>query len=197
MSALPQPDAQRPGATAAMLQCALFTLLQDEMSTTTPATHIAHIGLGANLSDPQGQVRAALAELAATPGIVLERQSALYRTAPIGYDNQPDFINAVARVRTTLEPQALLDALLDIERRHGRVREFLNAPRTLDLDVLLYEDRQIATDTLNVPHPRAHLRAFVLLPLLEVSPDVVIPGVGPASAFLAAVQDQAISRIPD
>ncbi|MFX5869818.1 2-amino-4-hydroxy-6-hydroxymethyldihydropteridine diphosphokinase, partial [Acinetobacter baumannii] len=91
---------------------------------------------------------------------------------------QPDFINAVARVRTTLEPQALLDALLEIERTHGRVREFLNAPRTLDLDVLLYEDRVINTDTLNVPHPRAHLRAFVLLPLLEVSPDVIIPGIG-------------------
>jgi 2-amino-4-hydroxy-6-hydroxymethyldihydropteridine diphosphokinase len=158
--------------------------------------HIAHIGLGANLDDPEQQVRAALDELAVTPGVTLERRSSLYRTAPIGYDNQPDFINAVARVRTTLAPQALLDALLDIERRHGRVREFLNAPRTLDLDVLLYEDRQISTDTLNVPHPRAHLRAFVLLPLLEVSPDVVIPGIGAASDFLAQVQDQAISRIP-
>ena len=154
------------------------------MSQEAP-THIAHIGLGANLADPEKQVRAALDELAAAPGIVLERKSSLYRTAPIGYDNQPDFINAVARVRTTLEPQALLDALLEIERTHGRVREFLNAPRTLDLDVLLYEDRVINTDTLNVPHPRAHLRAFVLLPLLEVSPDVIIPGIGPASAWLA------------
>ncbi|MEK7881693.1 2-amino-4-hydroxy-6-hydroxymethyldihydropteridine diphosphokinase [Methyloversatilis sp. NSM2] len=166
------------------------------MSQEAP-THIAHIGLGANLADPEKQVRAALDELAATPGIVLERKSSLYRTAPIGYDNQPDFINAVARVRTTLEPQALLDALLDIERTHGRVREFLNAPRTLDLDVLLYEDRVINTDTLNVPHPRAHLRAFVLLPLLEVSPDVVIPGIGPASAWLAHCQDQPIQRIAE
>lgn len=166
------------------------------MSQEAP-THIAHIGLGANLADPEKQVRAALDELAATQGIVLERKSSLYRTAPIGYDNQPDFINAVARVRTTLEPQALLDALLDIERTHGRVREFLNAPRTLDLDVLLYEDRVINTDTLNVPHPRAHLRAFVLLPLLEVSPDVVIPGIGPASAWLAHCQDQPIQRIAE
>ncbi|MBC7206622.1 2-amino-4-hydroxy-6-hydroxymethyldihydropteridine diphosphokinase [Methyloversatilis sp.] len=166
------------------------------MSQEAP-THIAHIGLGANLADPEKQVRAALDELAAAPGIVLERKSSLYRTAPIGYDNQPDFINAVARVRTTLEPQALLDALLDIERTHGRVREFLNAPRTLDLDVLLYEDRVINTDTLNVPHPRAHLRAFVLLPLLEVSPDVVIPGIGPASAWLAHCQDQPIQRIAE
>jgi 2-amino-4-hydroxy-6-hydroxymethyldihydropteridine diphosphokinase len=166
------------------------------MSQEAP-THIAHIGLGANLADPEKQVRAALDELAAAPGIVLERKSSLYRTAPIGYDNQPDFINAVARVRTTLEPQALLDALLDIERTHGRVREFLNAPRTLDLDVLLYEDRVINTDTLNVPHPRAHLRAFVLLPLLEVSPDVIIPGIGPASAWLAHCQDQPIQRIAD
>lgn len=166
------------------------------MSQEAP-THIAHIGLGANLADPEKQVRAALDELATAPGIVLERKSSLYRTAPIGYDNQPDFINAVARVRTTLEPQALLDALLDIERTHGRVREFLNAPRTLDLDVLLYEDRVINTDTLNVPHPRAHLRAFVLLPLLEVSPDVVIPGIGPASAWLAHCQDQPIQRIAE
>ncbi|MCR6667166.1 MAG: 2-amino-4-hydroxy-6-hydroxymethyldihydropteridine diphosphokinase [Methyloversatilis sp.] len=166
------------------------------MSQEAP-THIAHIGLGANLADPEKQVRAALDELAAAPGIVLERKSSLYRTAPIGYDNQPDFINAVARVRTTLEPQALLDALLEIERTHGRVREFLNAPRTLDLDVLLYEDRVINTDTLNVPHPRAHLRAFVLLPLLEVSPDVIIPGIGPASAWLAHCQDQPIQRIAD
>lgn len=166
------------------------------MSQEAPS-HIAHIGLGANLADPEKQVRAALDELAAAPGIVLERKSSLYRTAPIGYDNQPDFINAVARVRTTLEPQALLDALLDIERTHGRVREFLNAPRTLDLDVLLYEDRVISTDTLNVPHPRAHLRAFVLLPLLEVSPDVVIPGIGPASAWLAHCQDQPIQRIAE
>ncbi|MGC4403048.1 2-amino-4-hydroxy-6-hydroxymethyldihydropteridine diphosphokinase [Methyloversatilis sp. MC4-4] len=166
------------------------------MSQEAP-THIAHIGLGANLADPEKQVRAALDELAAAPGIVLERKSSLYRTAPIGYDNQPDFINAVARVRTTLEPQALLDALLDIERTHGRVREFLNAPRTLDLDVLLYEDRVINTDTLNVPHPRAHLRAFVLLPLLEVSPDVVIPGIGPANAWLAHCQDQPIQRVAE
>jgi 2-amino-4-hydroxy-6-hydroxymethyldihydropteridine diphosphokinase len=166
------------------------------MSQEAP-THIAHIGLGANLADPEKQVRAALEELAAAAGIVLERKSSLYRTAPIGYDNQPDFINAVARVRTTLEPQALLDALLDIERTHGRVREFLNAPRTLDLDVLLYEDRVINTDTLNVPHPRAHLRAFVLLPLLEVSPDVIIPGIGPASAWLAHCQDQPIQRIAE
>jgi len=166
------------------------------MSQEAP-THIAHIGLGANLADPEKQVRAALDELAAAPGIVLERKSSLYRTAPIGYDNQPDFINAVARVRTTLEPQALLDALLDIERTHGRVREFLNAPRTLDLDVLLYEDRVINTDTLNVPHPRAHLRAFVLLPLLEVSPDVLIPGIGPASAWLAHCQDQPIQRVAE
>lgn len=158
---------------------------------------IAHIGLGSNLANPEAQVLAAFDEIAATPGVMLERRSSLYRTAPVGYDNQPDFINAVARVRTTLEPQALLDRLLTIERTHGRVREFLNAPRTLDLDVLLYEDRQITTDTLNVPHPRAHLRAFVLLPLLEVSPDVVIHGVGPASAWLAHCQDQPISRIAD
>jgi 2-amino-4-hydroxy-6-hydroxymethyldihydropteridine diphosphokinase len=158
---------------------------------------IAHIGLGSNLADPEAQVLAAFDEIAATPGITLTRRSSLYRTAPIGYENQPDFINAIARVHTTLAPQALLEALLNIERKHGRVREFLNSPRTLDLDVLLYDDCQIHTETLNVPHPRAHLRAFVLLPLLEVSPDVRIPGLGPASTFLAHCQDQPISRIAD
>lgn len=158
---------------------------------------IAHIGLGSNLGNPEAQVLAAFDEIAATPGIELERRSSLYRTAPIGYDNQPDFINAVARVRTTLAPQALLDKLLNIERTHGRIREFLNAPRTLDLDVLLYDDDEIRTDTLNIPHPRAQLRAFVLLPLLEVSPELVIPGIGAASAWLAHCQDQPISRIAD
>jgi 2-amino-4-hydroxy-6-hydroxymethyldihydropteridine diphosphokinase len=158
---------------------------------------IAHIGLGSNLANPEAQVLAAFDEIAATPGIHLERRSSLYRTAPVGYDNQPDFINAVARVRTTLPPQALLDELLAIERTHGRVREFLNAPRTLDLDVLLYDEERIQTETLNIPHPRAHLRAFVLLPLLEVSPDVVIAGVGAASSWLAHCQDQPISRIAD
>lgn len=158
---------------------------------------IAHIGLGSNLGNPEAQVLAAFDEIAATPGIELERRSSLYRTAPIGYDNQPDFINAVARVRTTLAPQALLDQLLNIERTHGRIREFLNAPRTLDLDVLLYDDERISTDTLNIPHPRAHLRAFVLLPLLEVSPELVIPGIGAASPWLAHCQDQPISRIAD
>ncbi len=156
---------------------------------------IAHIGLGSNLADPEAQVLAAFDEIAATPGVAIERRSSLYRTAPVGYDNQPDFINAVARVRTILGPQDLLDRLLAIERTHGRVREFLNAPRTLDLDVLLYDDRQIRTDSLHVPHPRAHLRAFVLLPLLEVSPDVVIPGIGAASDWINQCHDQAISRI--
>lgn len=158
---------------------------------------IAHIGLGSNLGNPEAQVLAAFDEIAATADIKLERRSSLYRTAPVGYDNQPDFINAVARIRTTLLPQALLDKLLNIERTHGRIREFLNAPRTLDLDVLLYDDEQIRTDTLNIPHPRAHLRAFVLLPLLEVSPDLIIPGIGAASAWLAHCQDQSISRIAD
>jgi 2-amino-4-hydroxy-6-hydroxymethyldihydropteridine diphosphokinase len=106
---------------------------------------IAHIGLGSNLGNPEAQVLAAFDEIASTPGIELQRRSSLYRTAPIGYDNQPDFINAVARVRTTLAPQVLLDKLLNIERTHGRIREFLNAPRTLDLDVLLYDDEQIRT----------------------------------------------------
>jgi 2-amino-4-hydroxy-6-hydroxymethyldihydropteridine diphosphokinase len=132
------------------------------------------------------------------PGIELERRSSLYRTAPIGYDNQPDFINAVARVRTTLAPQALLDQLLNIERMHGRIREFLNAPRTLDLDVLLYDDEQIRTDTLNVPAPaRASARLRAASVARGVTRTGTIPGIGAASAWLAHCQDQPISRIAD
>lgn len=157
---------------------------------------IATIGLGANLNDPAAQVEYALAELGRLPGTRLIAHSSLYASAPVGYVDQPDFINAVAQVETTLAPRALLDALLDIEHRHGRERSFRNAPRTLDLDLLLYGDAHFHEAALTLPHPRMCERGFVLLPLLEIAPDTVIPGRGPAADWLAACADQPITVLP-
>ena len=153
------------------------------------------IALGSNLQDPAAQVKAGFAELARLPGTRLTAQSSLYRSAPVGYADQPDFINAVAAIETALAPRVLLDALLAIERRHGRVREFLNAPRTLDLDVLLYGDLQWHEHGLTVPHPRMHERAFVLLPLAEIAPHCVIPARGALSDLLRTVDVASVERL--
>ena len=155
----------------------------------------AFIGLGANLGDPEAQVRRALAALAELPGTRLLAASSLYRSAPVGVIAQPDFITAVAAAETTLAARALLEALLAAERRFGRRRDFPGAPRTLDLDLLLYGDRVIAEPGLVVPHPRMHERAFVLAPLAEIAPDIAIPGKGRAEALLAACTDQKIEKI--
>jgi 2-amino-4-hydroxy-6-hydroxymethyldihydropteridine diphosphokinase len=158
-------------------------------------SHCVYIGLGSNLDEPECQVRKACAEISGLPGTQLNRCSSLYRTAPIGYADQPDFVNAVAEIHTDLEPLDLLDALRAIETGHGRIREFRNGPRTLDLDILIYSDLQIVSDDLVLPHPRAHQRAFVLLPLLEIAPDCVIAGVGPARQWLQSCDHQTITRI--
>lgn len=161
-------------------------------------SHLAYLGLGSNLQTPVQQLLAAFDEIASTPGITLSKRSSLYRTAPIGYADQPDFVNAVAEIRTTLTPHELLDELLVIEQCHGRVREFANAPRTLDIDILIYDDLQYTDSRLALPHPRAHQRAFVLYPLLEIAPGCVIPGRGSARSLLAACSEcrrQPISRI--
>ncbi|HZX31016.1 MAG TPA: 2-amino-4-hydroxy-6-hydroxymethyldihydropteridine diphosphokinase [Rhodocyclaceae bacterium] len=155
----------------------------------------AYIALGANIGDPAATVRAAFAALSGLPGMRLAAASSLYRTAPVGLANQPDFINAVARVETTLEPQALLQALLALEADFGRIRLERNGPRTLDLDLLLYGDRVLDTPDLILPHPRLHLRAFVLAPLAEIAPDLTIPGRGTVAAWLPAVANQAIERL--
>lgn len=156
---------------------------------------LAYIALGANLGDAEATVAAALDALAALPETRLVAASSLYRTAPIGLRNQPDFINAVAVLDVALEPQALLDALFGIEARFGRQRSIPNAPRTLDLDLLLHGDTTIVGAALTLPHPRMHERAFVLLPLLEIAPDCEIPGHGPAQALLDACRDQRIDRV--
>lgn len=157
----------------------------------------AFVALGANLAEPARQIRSAAAALDTLPHCRLEALSSLYRTAPIGVGEQPDYINAVARIRTTLSAEALLTALLDLEAQFGRCREVALSPRTLDLDLLLYADQQIKLPDLIVPHPRMHQRAFVLVPLLEIAADVRLPGLGPAADWLPGVADQAIERLDD
>ena len=145
----------------------------------------AAIALGSNIGEPEAQVQRAFEELAGLPRTRIVAKSPLHRTAPVGYADQPDFVNACALLETSLEPRELLDHLLAVEKRHGRVRDIPNGPRTLDLDIVLYGERVIDEPGLKVPHPRAHERAFVLVPLLEVWPDAVIPGRGPAAQFVA------------
>jgi len=157
----------------------------------------AYIGLGANLGDPRSQILAAIAALARLPQSRLLLRSSLYRSAPVGYADQPDFVNAVAQIETALAPRAVLDALLDIEQALGRSRSFANAPRTLDLDLLLYGQLLISEPGLQVPHPRMHARAFVLAPLAEIAPDIDIPGHGAVGPLLAACAGQAIERLED
>ena len=132
---------------------------------------LAAIALGSNLNDPEAQVRRGFDEIAALPQTQLRARSGLYRTAPVGYADQPDFINACALVDTALAPRALLEGLLAIERAHDRVRTIPNGPRTLDLDIILYGDQVIDEPGLTIPHPKARDREFVLKPLGDVWPD--------------------------
>jgi 2-amino-4-hydroxy-6-hydroxymethyldihydropteridine diphosphokinase len=159
--------------------------------------HIAYIGLGSNLEDPQSQLSRAFADIDKLPDTRVVARSSLYRSAPIGLVDQPDFVNAVVKIATSLTPQALLKALLHIEHQHGRERTFRNAPRTLDLDVLLYDDVRLHEHGLTIPHPQMHLRAFVLRPLLEIAPDVSIPGVGQAQQSMQACNGQVLEKLPD
>jgi 2-amino-4-hydroxy-6-hydroxymethyldihydropteridine diphosphokinase len=155
----------------------------------------AYVGLGSNLDHPAEHVRAALEELKRLPDTSLAAASSLYRSRPVGYAAQPDFVNAVAALDTGLAPLELLRELQAIETRHGRVRTFRNAPRTLDLDLLLYGAAQIDEPGLTVPHPRMHERAFVLKPLLEIAPQAAIPGRGAALALLEGRPDDSVQRI--
>lgn len=148
----------------------------------------AYIALGANLGDAQQQVQQALAALRQLPGTVLAQHSALYRTAPVDATG-PDYINAVAEVHTTLTAPALLDALQAIEQAAGRQRPYRNAPRTLDLDIVLYGTACIDSERLTVPHPRMNERAFVLVPLAEIAPGTV------TAAQLERVAFQGLNRV--
>jgi len=154
----------------------------------------AYIGIGANLGDAQKSVRQAIDRLSGLPKTRLVRQSSLFRTAPIDAGGD-DYVNAVACVKTQLDAHELLAQLQAIENEFGRERPYVNAPRTLDLDILLYGNRQIDSASLTVPHPRLTQRAFALIPLLQIDPLIAIPGKGAAHLFAPAVAGQAIAKI--
>jgi len=159
---------------------------------TAPVT--AYVGIGANLGDARAQVLDTLQQLRRLPQTELTAESSLFRSAPVDAQGD-DFINAVAQLNTQLSAEALLEQLQTLEQAAGRERPFPNAPRTLDLDLLLYGDRRIATTILTVPHPRMTQRAFVLIPLLQIDPFIKIPGKGDAHRFVPAVAGQQISKI--
>ena len=161
--------------------------------------HQAFVALGSNLQDPVSQVEKALMALTTLPKTQLIKKSSLYRTAPLDCPHEagnpvPDFINAVAEVHTELSPQELLLALHSIENEAGRVRPFINAPRVLDCDLLLYENMEIQSDTLKLPHPRMHTRGFVLLPLFEIAPQLSMPIHGKIAALITPELSQDIQK---
>lgn len=152
----------------------------------------AYVALGSNLGNPVQTIEDAVDAMAALRGSLLKAMSSLYRTAPVGLKRQPDFINAVVALDTRLDPRALLDELFLLEGRFGRERSVKNAPRTLDLDLLLHGDTVQDDPYVTLPHPRMHERAFVLAPLAEIAPELVIPGLGRVTDLLAACGDQRI-----
>lgn len=158
------------------------------------AAVIAYVGLGANLGDARAALEAAVAALAVLPQTRLVARSSVYRSAPVE-SSGPDYFNAVAELATRLTPHALLAHLQAIEQQHGRERPYHNAPRTLDLDLLLYADQTLATPTLTVPHPRLHERAFVLLPLAEIAPGIQLPGRAGLGELLPRVAGQPIHKL--
>ncbi len=167
------------------------------MTELLPMPETVYVGLGANLDDPRAHVERAASDLTKLRLSGLEGLSWLYRTTPVGPADQPDYINAAARLSTWLRPQALLAALQEIERRHGRVRDGSRwGPRTLDLDILLFGARRVAGPALTLPHPEIRRRAFVLVPLAEVAPAALdIPGQGRLDALLAAVPKAGVAAL--
>ena len=159
-----------------------------------PAVRRAYIGLGANLGDARATVRAALAALAAQPGLRLRAVSPLYRSAALPAGG-PDYLNAVAALDSQLSPDALLQRLQTLEAAHGRERPYANAPRTLDLDLLLHGRQRRSSPALTLPHPRLHQRAFVLRPLLDLAPRIRVQGLGPLQAWWPAASAQRIERV--
>lgn len=159
-------------------------------------TERAWVALGANLGDPRVTLEAACVALAALPRTRWAGRSGWWRSAPVDAEG-PDFINGVAALDTSLSAPELLAALHAIEDEHHRLRPFRNAPRTLDLDLLMLGTACRADEAPLLPHPRMHLRAFVLRPLAELAPTLVVPGHGPVAALLGTVADQRLQRLPD
>jgi 2-amino-4-hydroxy-6-hydroxymethyldihydropteridine diphosphokinase len=155
-----------------------------------------YIGLGSNLADPQSQLRDALTALAQIPNTTLSQVSSLYGSEPLGPSDQPRYVNAVAQLATSLEPLALLDELQRIEMQQGRVRKAERwGPRTLDLDILLFGNQTIALPRLTVPHYHMHARAFVLYPLAEIQPTLVLPDGRALSQLLASCPREGIEKL--
>ena len=155
---------------------------------------LAFIGIGANLGDARQAIKDAIVCLAQQVGVTVLARSSLYQTAPVDATGD-DYYNVVVKVQTTFHAPQLLRICHHIEDQFGRERPFRNAPRTLDLDLLLFGDERHDTEFLTLPHPRMAQRAFVLVPLLELDPAVVIPGIGPAADCLPRVRDQRIDKV--
>ena len=164
-----------------------------EAPAACPLHRRAWVGLGANLGDARATLQQALLALGSSADVQLGRVSSFWRSAPVDAQG-PEFINACAELRTALPPLELLALLQRIEQLHGRQRPYRNAPRTLDLDLLACEGETWCTPELTLPHPRLHLRAFVLRPLAEIVP--VLPGLGPLAPWLQATADQDCMRLP-
>ena len=162
---------------------------------TDDASSEAYIGVGANLGDPAESVRRAMTAVSSIPQTHLLSASSLYRTAPVGFLEQPDFVNAVVQVRTQMPAEQLLDQLLMIEMQFGRKRSVRNAPRTLDLDLLLYGEERVDSEQLTLPHPRMAQRAFVLVPLAEIAPGIDVGGLGTAAQLLEQVSAEGVERL--
>ncbi|MBC7757098.1 MAG: 2-amino-4-hydroxy-6-hydroxymethyldihydropteridine diphosphokinase [Bdellovibrio sp.] len=170
-----------------------------ELTREADIAHTAYISLGSNLpgdlDSPASQVTRGFQSLEQLPKTKLIKRSSLYQSAAVGYLNQPDFINAVAEISTTLSPLELLDAILNIEHQAGRERPFANAPRVLDCDLLLYDNVQMATEKLTLPHPRMFERAFVLLPLAEIAPNLTSPSGKSVVKLAENYENQDIQKI--
>lgn len=158
----------------------------------TPTGSTVYIGIGANLNDPQQQVKDAIEELGLLPQTKLLKASSLYHSKPVGPQDQPDYINAVASIRTELEPLALLDALQALEQQHGRVRKRHWGERTLDLDILLIDQQIIESERLIVPHPYAAERSFVLFPLEEIAPELIFPNGKPLQQLCEQITNDVV-----
>lgn len=157
----------------------------------------AFVALGSNLANPKEQVEKAFAALSHLPNSRLVKKSSLYQTTPIDcIETAPDFINAVAEIETELSPEMLLDAIHEIENTAGRERPYINAPRVLDCDLLLYENITLNSVKLTLPHPRMHTRGFVLLPLFEIAPHISIPNHGKIAQLITPAVSLGIKKLP-